>query len=244
MGQLRERIRIFGTVLVLVLLASALVALALSSWLQGFFSRPITDLAETAKGVSQTHDYTLRAPKHAEDEVGVAVEAFNEMLARIEGALSERKRAEEALLALNTTLEERVAERTAAAEQKTAELQRSNQELEQFAYVASHDLQEPLRAVRSFTQLIEVRIRATLNPKRPSISATCSKRLPGCTLSSTTCSPTRAWGAQLSPEGQWISGPSSRQLWRIWAPASKNVTRASCSVLCRLLWAIASGWDN
>ena len=163
LGQLRERIRIFGTALVFVLLASALAALALSSWLQGFFSRPITDLAETAKGVSQTHDYTLRAPKHAEDEVGVAVEAFNEMLARIEGALSERKRAEEALLALNTTLEERVAERTAAAEQKTAELQRSNQELEQFAYVASHDLQEPLRAVRSFTQLIEERIRPTLD---------------------------------------------------------------------------------
>ena len=97
--------------------------------------------------------------------MGVAVEAFNEMLARIEGALSERKRAEEALLALNTTLEERVAERTAAAEQKTAELQLFNQELEQFAYVASHDLQEPLRAVRSFTQLIEVRIRATLDPE-------------------------------------------------------------------------------
>jgi signal transduction histidine kinase len=50
----------------------------------------------------------------------------------------------------NATLEERVAERTAAVEDRARELARSNAELEQFAAITSHDLQEPLRKIRMF----------------------------------------------------------------------------------------------
>ncbi|BAY77558.1 multi-sensor signal transduction histidine kinase [Nostoc linckia NIES-25] len=69
--------------------------------------------------------------------------------------ITERKLAQQALQQMNEELEIKVQERTAELQKLNEDLKRSNQELEQFAYVASHDLQEPLRSVTSYTQLLE-----------------------------------------------------------------------------------------
>jgi PAS domain S-box-containing protein len=69
--------------------------------------------------------------------------------------ISERKKAEEQIRRLNASLEERVLART-------QELMRSNEELQQFAYIASHDLQEPLRTVSVYAQLLAKRYRGQL----------------------------------------------------------------------------------
>lgn len=66
---------------------------------------------------------------------------------------------------LNAELERRVAARTRNLELKTMELERKNQELELFGYVVSHDLREPLRAITSFSELLQQRYGGQLDEK-------------------------------------------------------------------------------
>jgi PAS domain S-box-containing protein len=70
--------------------------------------------------------------------------------------ITEQKRIETALRESYETLERRVAERT-------AELARSNEDLEQFAYAASHDLQEPLRMVSVYTEMLARKYRGHMD---------------------------------------------------------------------------------
>ncbi|MEL6983599.1 MAG: ATP-binding protein, partial [Actinomycetota bacterium] len=69
--------------------------------------------------------------------------------------LTNRRKVEEELRRAKEGLEERVRERTAQLHESMAELARSNRDLEQFAYIASHDLQAPLRNVRQGIELLD-----------------------------------------------------------------------------------------
>jgi two-component system sensor kinase len=85
-----------------------------------------------------------------DDEVRLA-----EFIATIAGAAIENAENFLNLQQLTKALEQRVHERTEDLEHQSQELARSNAELEQFAYVVSHDLQEPLRSVTSYCQLLK-----------------------------------------------------------------------------------------
>ena len=83
----------------------------------------------------------------------------------IQQEMRRRASAEQEVRTLNRDLERRVAERTAELAERAKDLERSNLELQQFAYVASHDLQEPLRTISSFTQLLAKRYQDKLDDK-------------------------------------------------------------------------------
>jgi len=135
LDQVDARTARFMAIVAIVMVASLIVAFAMATRLQGAVVRPVLTLAETAKHVSRTRDYTVRATVQTNDEVGALTEAFNAMLDEIETG-------ERALQAARADLERRVTDRTRdlelaklSAEQVAESLRVSE---EQFRFLSAH----------------------------------------------------------------------------------------------------------
>ncbi|HLA57765.1 MAG TPA: ATP-binding protein, partial [Puia sp.] len=77
--------------------------------------------------------------------------------------ITEKRKIDNALHLFSEELEKKVAERTLSLHEMNIELQHSNKNLEQFAYIASHDLQEPLRKIRTYSSLLQTRHKSDLS---------------------------------------------------------------------------------
>jgi signal transduction histidine kinase/CheY-like chemotaxis protein len=127
--QLSSRLRQDVGIAAAVLLVASIVAFLISARLQRVISVPVLKLSETARAVSDKKDYSVRAQKHGDDEVGTLIDSFNEMLTQIQ------KRDTELQVA------------RAAAE-------RANQAKSNFLSFMSHELRTPLTAIIGFSELL------------------------------------------------------------------------------------------
>ena len=128
--ELTDRYRSYAGTIFVIMIGAAAVAWLLSSRLQKVVSDPILHLAGVADTVSSTEDYSVRAVKHGQDELGGLIDAFNGMLRQIQ-------RRDEALIIARDRAEE--VSRTKSA----------------FLANMSHELRTPLNAIIGYSEMLQ-----------------------------------------------------------------------------------------
>jgi len=154
--RLIRTLRLLSLLNISALFALGLIVISAGVFLQRSVVRPVLKLREGTEIIGAGNlDYKVGL--NTRDEVGELSQAFDRMTANLRQVtvsrdelmreIEERQRAEERL------------------QQTLLDLERSNQELEEFAYVASHDLQEPLRKMANFSEMLANRYQGQLDDR-------------------------------------------------------------------------------
>lgn len=138
------RIRAYLGIFALITAMSLGAALLLSAALQRVITVPLEAITRVARQVVDRSDFSLRAPKTTEDEIGIVVQAFNRMLDEVQARTL-------ALEQSNESLRDEIQDRE-AAEQALREADRRKDE---FVATLAHELRNPLAPIRHATRILE-----------------------------------------------------------------------------------------
>ena len=141
--ELVKRLQNFLVMLGAVMTISFLMAVLMTSRLQAAVTKPIAAITEVARQVMERRDFSLRARKTTDDEIGYLVDTFNDMLAEV------GRRARE-LEESNRTLEHEMMERR-SAEKALLEADRRKDE---FLAILAHELRNPLAPLRNAVEIL------------------------------------------------------------------------------------------
>jgi signal transduction histidine kinase/CheY-like chemotaxis protein len=151
--EMRARVRGYGLLVLAVLVLASLAALVLASRLQRVISGPVLELAGATRRVAEARDFSVRAVKRGDDEVGELIDGFNEMLAMLQSRDDQIGRHQQ-------QLESEVAHRTQELREANADLRSARDRAEaasraksEFLANMSHEIRTPLNGVIGMTEL-------------------------------------------------------------------------------------------
>ncbi len=147
------RLRRYTAVIAFVLLASSLIAFLLASKFQQLISVPVSQLVRTIEKVSKEENYSLRAPVLSHDEIGLLVDGFNGMLAKIEqrdGDLQRQRNHLEDEVTIRTAELVAINTHLTTAKEVAEEANRAKSE---FLANMSHEIRTPINGILGMTEL-------------------------------------------------------------------------------------------
>lgn len=140
-----KRLLDYALILAGVMGAALGLATLIAIWLRGAITKPIFAVTDVARQVMQSRDFSLRAQQFSEDEIGVLVQAFNNMLSEVE-------RRATALEESNHSLEHEMAERQVAENA----LRLADRRKDEFLATLAHELRNPLAPLLNALQILRL----------------------------------------------------------------------------------------